>query len=350
MGGRWIYRRAANRDSLFMALIITPGQLKQRAELYHTLGVLLSAGLTAPKALEQLERNPPSRSLRAPIAQLREHLRDGESVGDAVARMGGWMPAFDVALVNAGDRSGRLDACFKLLAGLLQGTGANGPQGDFGFDVPGFCFSFRGCAFCIHWCFQERTRLARFFLVVLGILLPIYAAAIFLILACQGRQGEKWRRWWKIFSGRFRCWARRDAAWRWRGWRRRWKRCSARGSSSPARGSWRWRRAVRPPWAGRCAAGRRRWSPVPRRRSWSGSPRISRIFSSLYYSGEISGQLDETLGRLHTLYQDEGIRKMRTHRRMGAAAGVLPRDLADGLADYFFLLGLYGPGSELDKS
>jgi len=46
---------------------------------------MLTAGLTAPKALEQLQSNPPSRSLREPIARWRQHLSEGASVGDAVA-------------------------------------------------------------------------------------------------------------------------------------------------------------------------------------------------------------------------------------------------------------------------
>jgi len=99
-----------------MRLVITPGQLQHRAELYHTFGMMLTAGLTVPQALAQLQSNPPSRSLREPISQWQQLLREGASVGDAVAGMGDWMPAFDVALVKAGDRSGRLDACFKLLA------------------------------------------------------------------------------------------------------------------------------------------------------------------------------------------------------------------------------------------
>ncbi len=30
--------------------------------------------------------------------------------------MGQWLPSFDLALIEAGEQSGRLDACFKLLA------------------------------------------------------------------------------------------------------------------------------------------------------------------------------------------------------------------------------------------
>ena len=53
-----------------MPLIITPGQLKQRAELYHQLGIMIAAGLSVHKALEHLQSHPPSLSLRAPISRL----------------------------------------------------------------------------------------------------------------------------------------------------------------------------------------------------------------------------------------------------------------------------------------
>ena len=35
---------------------------------------------------------------------------------DALRHTGQWMSTFDLALIEAGDKSGRLDACFKLLA------------------------------------------------------------------------------------------------------------------------------------------------------------------------------------------------------------------------------------------
>ena len=35
------------------------------------------------------------------------------------------------------------------------------------------------------------------------------------------------------------------------------------------------------------------------------------IFANLYHTGEISGQLDDTLRRLHALYQDSASRKLR---------------------------------------
>jgi type IV pilus assembly protein PilC len=38
-------------------------------------------------------------------------------------------------------------------------------------------------------------------------------------------------------------------------------------------------------------------------------PLFPELFGNLYYSGEVSGQLDETLQRLHTYYDEDGSRK-----------------------------------------
>ena len=99
-----------------MPLIVTPGQLSLRSELYHQLGALLAAGLPLPKALETLQRNPPARSFRKPIARLIFELERGETFTEAMVRVGRWLPSFDAALLEAGEQSGRLDACFRLLA------------------------------------------------------------------------------------------------------------------------------------------------------------------------------------------------------------------------------------------
>jgi type II secretory pathway component PulF len=334
-----------------MPLIITPGQLKQRAELYHTLGVLLSAGLTAPKALEQLQRNPPSRSLRAAIAQWQQHLSEGASVGDAVAHMGSWMPAFDVALVNAGDRSGRLDACFKLLAGYYEERAQLARKVISDLMYPVFLFHFAVVVFAFIDFLKPGHGLARFSFLVLGILVPIYAAAAFLIFAGQGRHGEKWRtavenilRPIPVLGTARRCLALArlaaaleallnagviiTSAWD----------LAVAASGSPALG-----RAVRG-WKEAVESGT---TPAELIRA---SPEFPEMFASLYATGEISGQLDETLGRLHRHYQEEGSRKMR------AIADWSPK-----LVYYIVLLvvawhivsfyyHLYGPGSDLDEA
>ena len=47
----------------------------------------------------------------------------------------------------------------------------------------------------------------------------------------------------------------------------------------------------------------------------SASGRFPELFAAQYATGEISGQLDDTLGRLHGYYQEEGSRKLHAFSR-----------------------------------
>ena len=334
-----------------MTLIITPGQLKQRAELYHTLGAMLSAGLAMPKALEHVQGNPPSRSLRAPIAQWRQFLTEGASVGDAVARMGGWMPAFDAALVNAGDRSGRLDACFKLLAGYYEERSQLARKVISDLMYPAFLLHFAVVVFAFIDFLKPGHGWMRFSFLVLGTLVPIYAAAGFLVFAGQGRHGEKWRsavenilRPVPMLGAARRCLALArlaaaleallnagvliTSAWE----------LAAAASGSPALG-----RAVRG-WREAVESGATPAELVKQ------SPQFPEMFASLYATGEISGQLDETLGRLHRHYQEEGSRKMRLIAEWSPKLVYYIVMLVIAWHIVSFYLHLYGPGSDLDNA
>jgi type II secretory pathway component PulF len=334
-----------------VTLIITPGQLKQRAELYHTLGALLSAGLTMPKALEQLQSNPPSRSLRVPIAQWRRLLIEGASVGDAVGQMGDWLPAFDVALVNAGDHSGRLDACFKLLAGYYEERSQVARKVISDLLYPAFLFHFAVFIFAFLDYLKPGHGVMRFSFVVLGILVPIYAAAGFVVFAGQGRHGEKWRsvvenilRPVPMLGVARRCLALArlaaaleallnagviiTSAWE----------LAVAASGSPALG-----RAVRG-WKEEVESGATPAELIKQ------SPQFPEMFASLYATGEISGRLDDALGRLHRHYQEEGSRKMRMIAEWSPKLVYYIVMLLIAWHIVSFYYHLYGPGSDLDEA
>jgi type II secretory pathway component PulF len=336
-----------------MPLIITPSQLKKRAELYHTLGVLLGAGLTSTQALQQLHRNPPSFSQRAPIAQLQEYLRQGETVGSAIGRLGTWMPAFDAALLDAGDKSGRLDSCFKLLAAYYEEraqltraiiSDLTYPVGMYHFAALVFAF----VAYIMPGASYEKAGLFWFHL--LAPLLPIYAVVIFLIIACQGRRGAKWRSIMESVLRRVpllggarkslalaRLAAALEAlinagilitnAWE--------MAVAASGSPALGRAVQGWKEAVE--------------SGLTPAELMKQSREFPEMFVSLYTTGEISGQLDESLTRLHTIYQEEGTRKMRQAGMWAANLVKWGVMLLIGYKIVSFYMGLYGPGSELDK-
>jgi type IV pilus assembly protein PilC len=295
-----------------MPLIITPGQLRLRSELYHQLGVTISAGLSIHQALEHIKQNPPSRSLRPMVAQWLDNLLEGHPVVESLRLMGNWMPSFDLALLEAGEQSGRLDACFKLLAVYYQERAQMARQVISDLMYPLFIFHLAIVLFAFISFIQPGGSAFWFVATILGVFVPLYAGAFFLMYACQGRRGERWRsaiekilRPVPLLGT-----ARRDlalarlaaaleallnagvgiiGAWE----------LAATASGSPA-----FRRTVQS-WREPLEKGATPSQLV------SDSPEFPDIFRNLYHTGEVSGQLDQTLGRLHTLYQDDGSRKMR---------------------------------------
>jgi type IV pilus assembly protein PilC len=294
-----------------MPLIITPGQLRLRSELYHQLGVTISAGLTVPQALEHLQSNPPARSMRPMLAQWQANLREGHPVVESLRRLGNWMPSFDLALLEAGEQSGRLDACFKLLATYYQERAEMVRQVISDLMYPLFIFHFAVVIFAFMNFLKPGGTALMFATTVFGVFVPLYGGAFFLIYACQGRRGERWRaaieqilRPIPLLGT-----ARRDmalarlaaaleallnagvgiiGAWE----------LAATASGSPA-----FQRAVHA-WRAPLEQGATPSQLV------SESPQFPDIFRNLYHTAEVSGQLDQTLGRLHKLYQEEGSRKM----------------------------------------
>src|ERR1043166_2849389 len=108
-------------------MLVTPRQLSRRAELYQQLSQLTAAGIGLPQAIELQQRAPACPSFREPLAVVSRELAQGATFHGALLSTGRWLPAFDAALLQAGEQSGRLPACFKLLAehyenaaGLLQ--------------------------------------------------------------------------------------------------------------------------------------------------------------------------------------------------------------------------------------
>jgi type II secretory pathway component PulF len=293
-----------------MPLIVTPRQLTQRAELYHQIGQLLAAGVGLPQALEHLRRNPPARSFREPLQRLITQLEQGYTISEAMSRSGKWLPSFDLALLQAGEHSGRLESVFKLLASFYNDRARLTRQviSDLAYPMVLFHAAIFILPFAQFFLSGDwLTYLRQTF----GVLLPIYTAVFLLILACQGQSGEMWRSClesvfhWVPILGKARralALARLSAAlealisagvtiieaWE----------LAAAASGSPAL-----RRAVLA-WKPRVLAGETPAEEV------NASPQFPELFANLYHTGEVSGQLDQTLRRLQTYYQEEGTRKL----------------------------------------
>src|ERR1043165_4378876 len=98
-----------------MAFNVLPRQFTQRANFYYQLAQLTSAGLGVVPALEQIRRSPPARSYTRPISSVLADIQSGCTFTESVRRVRNWLPEFDTALLQAGEHSGRIDACFRLL-------------------------------------------------------------------------------------------------------------------------------------------------------------------------------------------------------------------------------------------
>lgn len=292
-----------------MPLIITPGQFSHRAELYHQLAQLTSAGIGILTALEQLQRNPPARSFRAPLRDVAARLGQGYTFSEAL-HAGVWLPEFDVSLIDAGERSGRLDACFRLLAEYYTDRARVARQviSDLAYPVALLHFAVFILPFAE---FFNSGNMAVYLAKTFGVLLPLYALVVALVYAGQSKHGERWRAIVETVlrpipllgtARHYLTLARLAAAlesliaagvtiieaWE----------LAARASGSPGIC-----REVKT-WKPDLLAGE---TPADKVSHCSWFPEM---FANLYHTGEVSGSLDESLRSLRKYYQEEGTRKM----------------------------------------
>jgi type IV pilus assembly protein PilC len=323
--------------------MVTPGQLNRRAAFFEQLAAMISAGVTLSKALEMAGR---SRSAGIPpriIRELSRHLQEGHTFADAMQLVSGqklpqrgvevsikpnrafWLADFDVALLAAGEESGRLDASFKLLAhyyasrakiirdtisgmiitlitlhvfllvfpiGLLQG---------FALGIINNKYSD-----CLPFIIEK--------VLVFG---SIYGVVGFFIFASQSNRGERWRSVvevvfnmvpWLRTAVKYLAVARLAMA-----------LDSLLNAGVPVIRAWE---------LGAVSSG----SPCLKREISKWTPELEagvtpgdmvaqiayfpEMFTQLYQSGEVSGKLDEALGRLHTYFEEEGFRQLQTFCRV----------------------------------
>jgi type IV pilus assembly protein PilC len=298
-----------------MPLTFTPGQLARRADFYHQLGQLTSAGLTVVQGLQQLERHPPAPSYRIPIQHALQNLAAGCSLTEALQSEDQWLPDFDLTLLHAGEQSGRLEGCFRALAEYYTERATLMRQMITNLAYPAFLLHF--AIFILPFAqFFTSGNWVRYLAQTFGVLLPLYAVVAGLIYAGQSRHAEGWRATLErllhplpvLGTGR-RCLALARLAsalealisagvtiieaWE----------MAATACGSPAL------RRVVLAWRPLVNAGQTPSEVV------SASGTFPSLFAGQYAAGEISGKLDETLRRLHKYYEEEGTRKLRAVAR-----------------------------------
>lgn len=94
-----------------------------RATFYRELGALLKAGIPLAAALDLLLETPEQVRLAARIALLRDRIREGQPLARGLAEASPQVTLFERAAVEAGERSGHLDAVLDQLADYLEGQG-----------------------------------------------------------------------------------------------------------------------------------------------------------------------------------------------------------------------------------
>jgi type II secretory pathway component PulF len=298
-----------------MPALNTPRRLVERAELYHQLASLTAAGVGLLQGIDHLRRNPPHRSLGQPLEIAARYIRGGSTFSEALRHAGDVMPSFDLALIDAGERSGRLDGCFRLLADYYRERAQMARRVISDLLYPVALLHFAVMIFPVSGIqgLILRGEVGTFILQKLAMLLPAYALVLLGIYLCQGHHSEGWRGLieavghWVPLLGKARrnlALARLAAALEalinagvsiLEAWE-----LGAEASGSPAL-----RRAVRS-WKPRLQAG------VTPAETVLESPLFPELFASQYHTGELSGKLDETLRRLHQHYQEEATRQLRS--------------------------------------
>jgi type IV pilus assembly protein PilC len=291
-----------------MAFILTPGEFTRRAEFYHQLSQLTSAGIGVVQALEQIKRNPPSAEYRRNVNRLLEELATGRTVGESLRSMPDWLPEFDITLIEAGEKSGRIDGCFRMLGDYYSERSRTTRQVIVMLAYPAFLLHLLAAVMALVLFFW----LPHLCLLPIAGLLVVYAAVFLMIYAFQSSHGENWRAFMESVLHRVPVLgsARRSLAL---------GRLAAALEAlisagitiieawelaAKASGSVKLQRVVQA-WRPRLQAGQ---TPAE---ALQASRAFPNLFTNQYAAGEISGKLDETLERMRDYYRDDGSRKVQ---------------------------------------
>lgn len=292
-------------------MITTPRQLAQKAEFYHHLSQLTAAGIGLPEALAMHQRGTASASFRGILARLGQRLNEGTTFSQALRSAKAWVPTFDLALVEAGELSGRLPECLGLLARYYEERvrTIRHVAGDLMYP---FFLVHLAVALAPLPSLVLQGDLMGYAWRVLSMLAPLYGLGLLLVYATQNQRPERWRAVVEAVGRRIPVigTARRDLAlarlaaalealvnagvtlieaWD----------LAADASGSPAL-----RQAVAA-WKPDVLAGMTPGEAVARSREFP------ELFAQVYQTGEISGKLDHSLRKLHEMYQEESTFKLR---------------------------------------
>jgi type IV pilus assembly protein PilC len=308
-----------------MSLIVTPGQINRRAQLYDQLGSMITAGVPLVKALELASRNNSLRASKKTILALVSHLQEGHTFSDSMTKVQGWLPEFDVALLSVGEESGRLDTSFKLLGRYYESRAKIIRDTISGLIVTVMTLNVFLLVFPLGFLIgfaqgimnNNFAQCLPFIIEKIAIFGGLYGIVFLLIFACQGNRGEVWR---ALVESIFRMVPMLRTAIKYLALARLASALDAlMNAGVSVIKSWKLASAA-------CG------SPHLKREIVAWTPKLEtgatpadmvnhihyfpEMFRNLYSSAEISGKLDETLVRLHNYYEEEGFHTLRMFTRI----------------------------------
>lgn len=311
--------------------MVTPGNLNRRAALFEQLAALLAAGVPLPKAMEMAGRNRAAGISQRTLQELTRLLQEGHTFTDAMqlvtrgGRAGPGLSEFDVAMLSAGEQTGRLDSTFRLLArdyasraALIRDTIAQTVVTMLTLHVFLLVFPLSFLVAFVLGVINGDFRMCVPFLVEkVAAFGTLYAVIWSLAFAGQSTHGEGWRGFVEeVFSIvpvlrtaiKYLTTARLSMALN-----------ALTGAGVPVITSWELAaRACGSPHLKRQIL---RWTPELETGT-TPAEMVAQIryfpdmFTQLYQSGEISGRLDDTLSHLQTYFHDEGFRKLQAFCRI----------------------------------
>lgn len=296
-----------------MPLINTPGFYKRLADFYYQLGALIGAGVTAGVSLQHLARSARYPDIKRLVHTLQDSLQQGSTLAEAFRKCADTIPDFDLAFIEAAEKSGRLESCFKLLATHYQQRAQSISQFLTNLAYPAFLLHFAVFIFPFAEFFASGN-LTVYLTKTFGFLIPLYLIVFLLIYALQPNRNEIWRLRVEEIIGKlplygagykssvlarfaFALEALLNAGI---------TIIQALELAASASGSLILKKIVKS-WNERLVAG----ITTPSEEI-SNCRYFPDIFASQFATGEVSGSLDDALMRLHSYYRDEAARKLRS--------------------------------------
>lgn len=323
--------------------MVTPAKLNRRAAFFEQLAAMIAAGMPLINALEMAGR---TRSIGVPrrvVQAITSHLKEGHTFTDAMQLASGqmralpgmevtlkpdkdyWLSDFDMALLSAGEQSGRLDSAFRLLArhytsrakiirdtiSSMIVTIVTVHVALLIFPLPLFVAFVLGI---VNGQYQQCLPYIILETVLFG---TLYGAVWFLGFAIQGNRGEGWRSVveaifglipWLSQAVKYLAVARLAMALE-----------ALLNAGVPVIRAW--NLAAVSCGSPRLKSEIMKWTPqleqgVTPAEMVAQIPYFPEMFTQLHHTGEISGRMDETLTRLHTYFEDEGFRKLQIFCRV----------------------------------